>query len=237
MGLVAQLRLIRDRFIAGHDSCDLCHHLDSVAPETYIRDIVDHCRVWESHADTETHRPSKPGPKRALPIYTFEELASGFDDRMAAVIVPPVAPDQLETLLRRLLPTPKPVPTELESLLQCLLVGAQAPTLVPPLKTGITEIVTLLQSLLSVTPVPAAMGQPGPIRRYWATVVCFSCGKAGHGVSRCLELNNTFLFMLTGWTAEKMGGSYAMISSRMAAGRRRAETEPDPGRGVSRPDQ
>ena len=51
MGQTARLRLIRDRFIAGHNSCELSRHLDSVPPETPIRDIVDRCRVWESHAD------------------------------------------------------------------------------------------------------------------------------------------------------------------------------------------
>ena len=45
MGHKARLCIIQDRFIAGHDSCDLRRHLDSVAPETPIRDIVDHCRV------------------------------------------------------------------------------------------------------------------------------------------------------------------------------------------------
>ena len=52
MGQTARLRLIRDRFIAGHSNCDLRRHLDSVSPETPIRDVVDRCRVWESHADT-----------------------------------------------------------------------------------------------------------------------------------------------------------------------------------------
>ena len=33
MGQTARLRLIRDRFIAGHSSCELCQHLDSVPPE------------------------------------------------------------------------------------------------------------------------------------------------------------------------------------------------------------
>ena len=41
-------RLIRDRFIAG-----LRRHLDSAPPETPIRDVVDRCLVWESHADPE----------------------------------------------------------------------------------------------------------------------------------------------------------------------------------------
>ena len=33
MGQIARLRLIRDRFIAGHSSCELRRHLDSVPPE------------------------------------------------------------------------------------------------------------------------------------------------------------------------------------------------------------
>ena len=51
MGQTARLRLIRDRFIAGHSSCELRRYLDSVPLETPIRDVVDRCRVWESHAD------------------------------------------------------------------------------------------------------------------------------------------------------------------------------------------
>ena len=60
-------------------------------PESPIRYIVDRCRVWESLADTEAGRFSKPGPERALPIYTVDEPGCGLDDRMvAAVTIPPV---------------------------------------------------------------------------------------------------------------------------------------------------
>ena len=37
MGQTARLRLIHDRFIAGHSSCELRRHLDSVPPETPFR--------------------------------------------------------------------------------------------------------------------------------------------------------------------------------------------------------
>ena len=166
----------------------LCTNIWIVSPEIPIQDIVDCCRVWESHADTEARRFSKPGPERALPIYTVNEPGCGVEDRMvAAVTIPPAAPDPLETLFRRLLPTPvvpalppKPVPTELERLLQRLLVEAQAPNPVPPVKNGITD------------------SPDEPIDRDWAAVVCLSCGKAGHGVSRCPKLNETFPFMLPG---------------------------------------
>ena len=48
MGQMARLRLIRDRFIASHRNYDLHRHLDSVSPETQIRDVVDRCSVWEA---------------------------------------------------------------------------------------------------------------------------------------------------------------------------------------------
>ena len=63
MGPNTRLHLIQDR------------HLDSVPPETPIRDIVDLCRVWESHVDTGTWRIVKPAPERALLIYTVDEPA------------------------------------------------------------------------------------------------------------------------------------------------------------------
>ena len=34
MGQTAHLRLIRDRFIAGHENCDLRRYLDCVPPDT-----------------------------------------------------------------------------------------------------------------------------------------------------------------------------------------------------------
>ena len=49
IGQTSRLQLIRDRFIAGHESCELRRHLDCLPPDTPLRDIVDQCRVWESH--------------------------------------------------------------------------------------------------------------------------------------------------------------------------------------------
>ena len=130
---------------------------------------------------------------------------------VAVVTVPPAVPDQLETLLRRLLPTslmparpPKPIPTELESLLQRLLAGVPAPKPTTSPNTGITDLKTLLQRLLLGVPVADSPVRPGPVHRDWATVVCFSCGKSGHGVGRCPELNEIFPFMFPGWSEEKV---------------------------------
>ena len=116
MGQTARLRLIRDRFIAGHSSCELRRYLDSIPPETPIQDIMDLFRVWESHADPDIRRVSKPVPEPVYPAYVVSESDKGVDDlRVAVVTNPQSTPDQMEILFRRLLasaaaPTPVPGP-------------------------------------------------------------------------------------------------------------------------------
>ena len=43
--------MIRDKFIAGQEQCALRRQLDGFAQGTPIGEIVDSCRVWESHSD------------------------------------------------------------------------------------------------------------------------------------------------------------------------------------------
>ena len=45
-----QLQMVRDRFIDGQAECAFRRHLDSLGPDTQMRDIVDSC-VWESHIE------------------------------------------------------------------------------------------------------------------------------------------------------------------------------------------
>ena len=51
MGPSVRIRMVRYRFVAGHRDCDLQRHLGSVPLDTPIREIVDICRVWESHSN------------------------------------------------------------------------------------------------------------------------------------------------------------------------------------------
>ena len=99
-------------------------------------------------------------------------------------------------------------------MLQWLLAGPAVPA--PPPKpepptvaTGSSDIETLLQNLLPGNLAPAT--RPRPMRRDWAMVVCFSCGKAGHMKHSSLCCRNG-----------KVGGGYAMISPCVSAERRRA---------------
>ena len=104
MGQTARLRLIRDRFIAGHGSCELRRYLDCVPPDTPLRDIVDRCRVWESHANPEVRRVSTPMTEPAYPTYVVKQ--SEYETELVRVVTvnKPNSPvDQSEELLKKLL--------------------------------------------------------------------------------------------------------------------------------------
>ena len=45
--------MIRDKFIAGQRQCALRRQLDGFAQDTPIGEIVDSCRVWESHSESD----------------------------------------------------------------------------------------------------------------------------------------------------------------------------------------
>ena len=73
MGQNARTWIICNRFIANHTNSALQRHLDSVPPETPIRDIANRCRVWENHANTDARRVVKPMLERAQPVYAVSE--------------------------------------------------------------------------------------------------------------------------------------------------------------------
>ena len=151
MGQMARLRLICDRFIAGHGSCDLRRYLDCVPPDTPLRDIVDRCRVWESHADPEVRRISKPMPEPAYPTYVVKQSEYETEPvRVVTVNKPNSLVDQSEELLKRLL-------------------AVLTPTVSPPARAPeLSPMDKLVQLLLSETakrkpvPQPVADGPVGP---------------------------------------------------------------------------
>ena len=51
-----QLQMVRDHFIDGQAKCALRRHLNSLGPDTPMRDIVDSCRVWENHIEVASSR-------------------------------------------------------------------------------------------------------------------------------------------------------------------------------------
>ena len=100
---MARLRLIRDRFIAGHSSCELRQHLDSMPPRLQSEMWWT---VWESHADPAVRRVSKPSPDPTYPAYVVGDAdRTSETTRVAAVTGQRSGTNQLEDLLCRLLTT------------------------------------------------------------------------------------------------------------------------------------
>ena len=119
----ARTQLICDRFNAGHPNCALRRHLNSVPPETPIRDIADRCRVWESHADTDDQRVVKPTPEEAQPVHASEPTLRPTEqvdlEAMLKHLLPAIpaeappphsAPTDIEAMLKRLIQAPQPRP-------------------------------------------------------------------------------------------------------------------------------
>ena len=156
MGQAARLSLIRHRFIAGHGNCELRRYLDCVPPDTPLRDIVDRCRVWESHAEPEVRRVSKPMPESAYPAYVVNE--SEYETEPVRVVTmnkPNSFVDQMEELLKRLLtvltsavPTPAKTPetSPMDKLVQLLLSETAQRKPVPPVPAEPAGVETMLRT-------------------------------------------------------------------------------------------
>ena len=204
--------------------------MDSVSPETPIRDVVDRCCVWESHADPAVRRIGKPNPDPTYPTYAVGDADSDNETtRVAVVTGQRSGQNQLEDLLRRVIstaerPASKPEVPHVEKLLQKLVRETQSR---PPAVIGPPVPTTLEQMLRSFLDGWRQRQRPPlrqrPTRRDWTYVVCFSCGKSGHTATRCPNLNEAFPLLQPGWRTEKTLGGFAMIPPQVTTDRRRAE--------------
>ena len=73
--------MVRNKFIASQQSCDLRRHLDSAAPETLIGDIVDSC-IWESHAEPVAIDNWCQDPVYSQPTLLMPPPSTGKSSRM-----------------------------------------------------------------------------------------------------------------------------------------------------------
>ena len=185
MGQTAQLRLIRDGFIAGHNSCDLRRHLDRAPPDTPIRDVVDRCRVWESHADPAINWMRKPTTDPLYPTFTVGGAESNYDITKVDVVTEPKSDrNKLVDVIRRTLanteiPNPEPEIPDILEWLQQLLRESVPNTLKQTLES-------LFDGRRPRQRQPPRLRQQ---RRDMTGVICFSCGRPGHTTTCCLYFN------------------------------------------------
>ena len=142
---------MRDRFIDGQEKCALRRHLDSVGPDTPIADIVDRCRVWESHEDIDSGRGINPNVDRPHAVFQITDSNNNEQDETSTSL------DVVENLIKRLLPSPAetthetaPVSSDYELLVQRLCEMAQPPV---PENSDTIDIKQFLRKLIPVGPV------------------------------------------------------------------------------------
>ena len=190
---LVRLQLVRDTFIEGQAECSLRRHLDSVCPDTQMVDIVDRCRVWESHAEDISKWEVGPKRDRHRAVYQVANVDATSRPNDASA-----DEDVLGELMSHLLPTPAvapargtPIQSDYELLVHPLL-GTVQPRLQD--RSSVTDVDVLLQSLLPVVSVveetvcPPAHGREPQPR-------CFSWGEMDHTTPRCPDLDESFQFL------------------------------------------
>ena len=213
LGKRARDLMIQNKFIAAQQSCELRRYLDGASSDASIREMVDSCRVWESHSVREPSSKVDQGcnslgvsgescPVRCLRTEMQELPAcSGMDSRVPGIVVG-VDPRTEET------------PREMEE-------GVGQFTSMETISSLVTQLLRTVQTGLRVDDTPLPEGELGPLSavspgpdtgigppvREWARV-CFPCGCQGHGVNRYSQMDTSFPFLPPGWSVDVRNGQY-----------------------------
>ena len=193
----------------------LRRHMDGVSVEASIRDIVDSCRVWESHAEAGCDGQDLKFP------HTISQVAEETQPQLGSI-----ASDTLQESTGLLLPMPALSPPGVTcSSSDCELLIQRIMELVWPGRSGIQEqpqgpdsglglrsslLVSAIPGMDAPTLVPGLEGEIDPSSpvqlepvlevdppvRGWDRV-CFSCSHQGHGVSQ--HIFSLSVGWLVGW--------------------------------------
>ena len=158
-----------------------------------MADIVDCCRVWESHLEVEIEQQTRTDrcPARAICQVTVDEQA------------PAESPETelLEDIIRKLLPTPAlpppvaaPIPSDRDLLVQRLMGAICPPQPVPQERSRVTELETMLLNWLPVGTVTEE-DAASPNSSSDSAEGCFSCGVLTHTTDQCQTLDESFPFL------------------------------------------
>ena len=179
--------MVRNKFIASQQSFDLRRHLDSATSETSIVDIVDSCRIWESHAepvaiknwcqDTVYSQPKllMPPPATGSSVFTVGSVMPALDESPRRVSH---SSAERELLIRKVL---EAVGARREVILE-----RRRSTELELLLRDATDVGSvMIQETSSLASLPGGGGGDAPAHgRPGDSGQCFSCGFFGHGVFR-----------------------------------------------------
>ena len=171
-----------------------------------MSDIVDCCRVWESHRDVEIEtRISADGrPAHAVCQVTVDKQ----------IPTTPPKTENLEDIIMKLLPALRPsqaipIPSDTDVLIRQLMEAICPPTPVAQERLAATELEILLLNWLPVgTVMEEDATSPDPPTD--SAVGCFSCGDLTHMTDQCRTLDKSFPFLPTGMQAEHIRDQFIL---------------------------
>ena len=208
---------VRNKFIAAQQSCDLHRHMDDAAPEASIGDIVDSCRIRESHAEPVAIANWCQDPVYSQPTLLKPPPATGGSARLQ-YRVGSVIPASNESP-RRVMHSS----ADRELLIRNVLEAVRARRNIISKRSRSRELELLLRDMPPVGSVTEektsppesqpAGGTPPLTDDLWDRGQCFSCGFHGHGVNRCSQLDISFPYKMPGWSVNVRNGQYR--ASRM----------------------
>ena len=191
MGKRCRDSMVRDRFIAAQRNCGLRRHLDGVSSDTPIGDIVDSCRVWESHSDREPSSDAGRGRDSLGESDGSQKVGCLWTELQELLMCSGMVPVSVLGVGSKSAETPRKVgkgdsqlaPLEaISSLVTRLLRTAQEGRWVDEKAPSEGE----LGPLSAVSPGSGA--ERGHSVKEWVRA-CFSCGRQGHGVNRCSQVD------------------------------------------------
>ena len=203
--------MVRNKFIAAQQSCDLRRHLDGAVPEASIGDIVDSCRIWESHAKPIAIDNWCQDPVYSQPTLLRPPPATGGSARYRVGSVMPASNESPWRVMHSSADRELLIRNVLEA------VGARRNGRGAQNWNCCYEICLRWgQSRKEKTSPPASQpagGTPPLTDDMWDHGQCFSCGFHGHGVNRCSQLDISFPYKMPGWSVNVRNGQYR--ASRM----------------------
>ena len=209
--------MIRNKFIVAQRSYKLRRHLDGASEEASIGNIVDSCRIWESHTETGFVGSVRRDPDdsqlmpeltvldKSLPETSESTRLHQDDGRMISAT-------------GGLLPRVTHSSADMELLIWNVLEAIGARPTTTPRRSQERELEFMLPDTLPVgsitedttsPPVLQPVGGATPLTTdQWKRGTCFSCGLQGHGVNRCLRMDVSFPYLLPGWSVDARNGQY-----------------------------
>ena len=198
--------MIRNKFIEAQRSCDLRRHLDGVAAEASIGDIVDSCHIWESHAELVAMDSVRHDPVDSQPTLHKPPPATFGSTRLQHKVgsVKPAASE----------PPPRVSHSsaDRELLIQNVLEAVRSRRNIIPERSQERELELMLRDTLPVgsvteerTSLPASQPVGGAsllMNDLWKRDQCFSCGIAWSRSEQMFTVGHIFPV----YTAGMVGG-------------------------------